>query len=372
MCRSASRSTTPPRRPRLVLGLPDQPTRQTVPLEIEGAKLTGRLPPITKDLQYEIAAADDDGMKLEADPFRIKVRPDEKPTVRFIRPDESLGVTPITEVPIQVEARDDFGVTRVRICYKIGDGPEDTLHFADYTDQPVTAEGLATLYLEKHTLTYNDGIAYYAFVEDNYPGGPHRVVSDLRFIDILPFKQEFRLVEGEGSCNGSSTTLEELIARQRTNLSRTFAFEKDQTVPDETARRLAKYEEELAAATAEFAQGVGGIGGPRAALDEAALAMRAATESLTAKDLPSARPREEAALKGLISARQNLRKLLKLNSSSQASACRKFDRQQAQKIRRPPHDESKQQLARLENDLKELARKEQKFSEDIEPRGGGG
>jgi hypothetical protein len=73
-----------------------------------------------------------------------------------------------------------------------------------------------------------------------------------------------------------------------------------------------------------------------------------------------------------VAARQNLRKTLKQNSSSQAGACRKFDRQQAQKLRRPPADESKKQLAALENDVRELARTEQKFSEQIEPDGSGG
>ena len=43
--------------------------------------------------------------------------------------------------------------------------------------------------------------------------------------------------------------------------------------------------------------------------------------------------------------------------------------QQVQKIRRPPDDESKKQLADLENDLRELAKREQKFSEEIEAKG---
>jgi len=349
-----------------------EPSPEMVPLNIDGARLTGLLPPITREMPYQIEAVDEDGMKLEADSFRIKVALDLKPTLRFVRPEESLGVTPTTEVPIQVEAGDDFGVSRLGINYKVGDGPEETLHLADYKDQPVTAEALATLYLEKHQVDYKDGISYYAFALDNYPPEPHRVVSELRFIDIIPYKQAYQVVEGEGSCNGSSITLEELIARQRTNLNRTFGLERDRSVDGAAARRLATFEEELAAATAEFAGGLKAIGGPMPALDKAISAMRSATASLTAKELPSARSHEEAALKGLISVRQNIRKLLKQSSSSQASACRKFDRQQAQRIRRPPHDERNQQLARLENDLRDLARREQKLSEEIEPRGGGG
>ncbi len=361
-----------PKTAALVWGSPGDPSRQSIPFKLDGARLAGELPRITKDVQYEIAASDDEGMKLDVEPYRVKVQSDEKPTIRFIRPEESLAVTPTTEVPIQVEAGDDFGVARLGIQYKVGDGPEETLHLASFENQAVTAEGLATLYLEKHKLSYTDAITYYAFVEDNYPAKPHRVVTELRYIDILPYKQAYELVEGGGTCCGSSVTLEELIARQRVNLNRTFAFEKDQTVGAETARRLAKFEQELATATAEFAEGMAAIGGPIPALDQAVIAMTSAMELLTAKDLAAARPREEAALKGLISARQNLRKLLKQGGSSQASACRSYDVKQFQRIRRPPADQTKKQLAHLENDLRELAKREQKFSEEIEAKGRGG
>ncbi|MFI5454522.1 MAG: DUF4175 family protein [Isosphaerales bacterium] len=361
-----------PKSAALVLGSTGgEPSPEMVPLNIDGVKLTGLLPPITKEMSYQIDAVDEDGMKLEADSFRIKVALDEKPTIQFIQPDESLGVTPVTEVPIQVEAGDDFGVSRLGITYKVGDGPEETLHLADYKDLPVTAEALATLYLEKHQIDYRDGISYYAFVLDNYPPEPHRVVSELRFIDILPYKQVYKLVEGEGS-SSSSLSLEELIARQRVNLNRTFVLERDRSIDAAAAMRLATFEEELATATAEFSEGLKANGRQVTALDDAVSAMRSAILSLDAKQLPSARSHEETALKSLISARQNLRQLLNQSSSRQASECRKFDRQQVQKIRRPPPDKSKEELARLEEDLDELAEREQDFSEEIEARGGGG
>ena len=143
-------------------------------------------------------------MKLEeAKLTASRLKLDDKPTIRFIEPEESLAVTPTTEVPIQVEASDDFGVSQLGISYKVGDGPEETLHLARLENQPVTAQGLVTLYLEKHKLTFTDAITYYAFAEDNYPPKPHRVVSELRFIDILPYKQEYQLVEGGGTCSGS-------------------------------------------------------------------------------------------------------------------------------------------------------------------------
>ena len=68
--------------------------------------------------------------------------------------------------------------------------------------------------------------------------------------------------KAEGSCCGSSVSLEELIARQRDNLNRTFALEREPAIDDAAAKRLARYEGELHAATAEFAQGIAAIAGP--------------------------------------------------------------------------------------------------------------
>jgi hypothetical protein len=357
-----------PKTAALVLGAPADPSRQSIPLQIDGARLTGELPQIAKEFRYEIDAADGEGMKLEAESFRVKVQVDEKPTVRFIRPEESLAVTPTTEIPIQVEASDDFGLARLGIVYKVGDGPEETLHIASLENQPVTADALATLYLEKHTLSFTDAITYYAFVEDNYPATPHRVVSELRYIDILPYKQTYKFAEGEGQSSAtSSLSLEELIARQRVNLNRTFLLERDRSIGQAAIMRLATFEEELATATEEFSEGLKARGGNVPALDDAVSAMRVATLSLDAKELAAARPHEETALKWLISARKNVLKLLSQGNSSQTSACRQFDRQQVQRIRRPRKDENK-----LEEDLLELAKHEQDFSEEIEAKGGGG
>lgn len=346
-------------------------SQQKLPLKIEGATLSALLPAVTQEMAYQIVAVDDAGMKLGPNSFRIKVTPDREPTLRFVEPTESLGVTPIAEVPIVVKADDDFGVSRLAIQYKVGDGPEETLHLADLKNEPVTAEALVTLYLEKHEINFNDGVTYYAYVLDNYPGGPHRTVSELRFIDILPFKRRYRLAEPSGDIPANvSVSLEELIARQRVNLNRTFVAERDRTIDVAAVMRLATFEEELSVATAEFSAGLRGVGGQVSALDEAVNAMRAATRDLDAKQLGSAFAHEETALKALIAARRNLERLLAAQPGpSMASDVRKFDRQEIQKLRRPRPDESQDEL---EADLDELAEREKAFSEEIEAKGGGG
>ena len=137
-------------------------------------------------------------------------------------------MTPTTEVPIQVEAGDDFGVTRLGISYKVGDGPEETLHLADFKDQPVTAEGWS-----RSTSRSTSSLSRMRSPTTRSSRTTirrSRTASSRSCGSSTSFRtsKNIRLVEGEGTCSGSSTTLEELIARQRVNLNRTFALERDQ------------------------------------------------------------------------------------------------------------------------------------------------
>jgi hypothetical protein len=127
-------------------------------------------------------------------------------------------------------------------------------------------------------------------------------------------------------------------------------------------------QEELAAATEQFARGIRQVGEGVGPLDEAVAAMQGAGKALGERQLATARPHQESALAALIRARRNLRKLLSQSNQQQAGACRSFDRQQQQNIRRPPENEKKRQLARLENDLRALSQEERALSAQIDPR----
>ena len=343
-----------------------------LPLAIDGENLAGDLPPLDRDVRYEVVASAADGMTLGPLRFLIKVQPDEKPTIQFVKPAESYSATPTTEVPMKVVAGDDHGVARVGLTYRVGNGEETTLYLDEPGDQPRSAEALATLYLEGHKLTYADSLSYRAFVEDNRAPEPRRASTELRFIDILPYKQAFQFTEGGGSSNGTSVTLEELIGRQRKALNRALAHAEDRPVEGKVSDRLSKEEAGLAFVTAEFASKLASEFGPISPLSEAAQDMEAATVSLAGGDLATAIPQEQAALTALTRARQNLRKLL--SSAASAGQCRSIDRQQNQKLRKPPAAEKARQaeLAKLEQDLRKLAENQKQFAEEVAPRGGGG
>lgn len=133
--------------------------------------------------------------------------------------------------------------------------------------------------------------------------------------------------------------------------------------------KLAQSERELSEAAAEFTAGIEARAGPVPCLHEAISAMQSATAALAQRQLTPARGFEETALVNLIKARKNIRQFL--SQSSSASACRKFDQQQRQKLRTPPKKDDKAEQAKLPQEIEKLAQEEKKIGQEIAAKNGG-
>jgi hypothetical protein len=338
-----------------------------VSLKLEDNHVFGTLSDLRSNVSLMLSAEAVDGIRLEPVKISIRVQLDLKPQVQFVQPAEELVVTPTTEVPFIVDAMDDLGLHKVGVMYQIGCGPLRILaeQQAGGSSEPFQLESL--MMLEDQKVKYPDSVTYYAFAEDNYFGQPRRTTTPLRFIDIRPFKMAFQVVDSQcPPCNGSSVTLEELITRQRQNLTQIFA-EQNETKPTKTiSERLATNQKELLEATNEFASGLAVLGQAVPTLEVASKQMEQAIAAIETPNLPDAVTAEQEALSALIHARENLRKMLKQSSSQSASACRKFDRQQRQKLRMPEKkpDDQQQQLANARSKLEDLAKRERKWSEE--------
>jgi hypothetical protein len=181
---------------------PAKPATDHLPpvlLRVEGEDLLGELAAVDHELEYDIVARAAYGMRLEQPArFRIRVQPDRKPTIRFVKPTDQIEVTPTTEVAFKVEAADDYGLTKVGIVYQVGDGPKKTLYLQDYPHQPTALIVEAALALEEQEVSFQDGVSYYAFAVDNRPGKPQQTTTELQFIDIRPFKRSYQVLKSEG------------------------------------------------------------------------------------------------------------------------------------------------------------------------------
>jgi len=144
--------------------------------------------------------AEADGVEFSSADYRIAIQPDRPPQIQVHRPPEELEVTPTTEVRLAVDAADDNGLVRVGLAYQLGDGPMTPLWEREPApDEPLeSVQADAVMFLEEHGLTFQDAVTYYAYAEDNYFDAPRRVSTELRFIDIRPYKRSYEIVNSPG------------------------------------------------------------------------------------------------------------------------------------------------------------------------------
>jgi len=377
------------------------PDADRTPLVIEGTHLSTVFE-VTSDKTYSIVAEAPDGMQLPDNKHRIRARQDEPPQVWFENPPEALEVHTLAEILMRIRTSDDFGLSRAGIVFEINNDPEYALldenflgdaepgqaemessHTLSDGDLQTAAEELqatgrlspqtrATLEkvlpLEHFALAQQDSVMYYAFAEDIRPGSPQRTETELRFIDIRPFRRQYRLIDPQDAAGGMNQgpqlkSLEELIARQRHALNRSVrlsrVFEHTGQADLLAVDSLTKFEAELAKSTRELAEGLLARGiDETELLYQAESSMLAATDSLSAGKYDTAALQMRDALKELIEGRDKLRIfILKNPNRTQLAQLRQFDRMQQQKLRRPKNDE--EEAKEIAKRLEELAESEE-------------
>lgn len=330
---------------------------------------------LTEDRNYSIIAVAEDGTSLPENKYRIRVRQDQPPQVSFESPDDAIEVHTLAELPMRVRLRDDYGLSKAGVTFQINNEKEVPLIAQDFEAVVAAANEVATtgkvspmtqaalekvLPLEVFELTQKDSVMYFAFAEDNRPDSPQRTETEMRFIDIRPFKRTYQVIDPDpmpaGMGGGNFKTLGELIQRQRHALNRTMQVEKRAVsgrTPDATTLdQLMTFEKELAGSVREVAEGLIARGFDDVELFfQAETAMLAAVDSLSVGKWENATLQMKDALKALIEARENLQiAILKNPDPARLAALRQFDRMQAQKLRRPKTDkeEARELIRRLE------------------------
>ena len=319
-------------------------------------------------------------MELPENKYRVRVRQDEPPTVWIESPAEALEVHTLAELLMRVRVSDDYGLSRAGIMFEVNNEEEYPLLAHDFAEaakelqetgklSPQTRATLEkVLPLEHFELTQQDSIMYYAFAEDIRPGTAQRTESDLRFVDIRPFKRNYALLDPQDGMNMPGNqgpqlkTLEELIARQRYALNRTIQIHRKAERSGEAdlsgVDSLVKFQGEVAKFTRQLAEGLEARGiDDTELLYQAEASMLLATDSLAAAKYDTAILQDRDALKYLIEGRDRIRIQIQKNPNrAQLAQLRQFDRLQQQKLRRPKTDD--QEAQEVAERLEQLADKE--------------
>ena len=81
---------------------------------------------VTQDRRYTIRLVDAEGVpSTDAMAYRMVAIPDESPTVRVAFPGRDVEVGEEMVVPLQIEAKDDFGLSRMELLYALNDEAEE-------------------------------------------------------------------------------------------------------------------------------------------------------------------------------------------------------------------------------------------------------
>ena len=203
-----------------------------------------------KDGYYQIELDGPHGEKVMASPkYTVDVIEDQPPTVTFEKPKRDTSANPIEEVFVQARADDDFGVKQLDLIYSVNGGAEKTVSLYGKGAKPLPQVSAGhTVYLEELGVKPGDFVSYYAKAYDtDTVAGPKSTSSDIYFVKIRPFNQNFRQAQsqeggGGGGGGGRQNQAGALSEQERQIISATFNVERDRA---EDRRRQVQGEHRL-------------------------------------------------------------------------------------------------------------------------------
>ena len=212
---------------------------------------------VVEDGTYTIELLCIDGFNNEIPiEYTVKAIPDAAPEVVIKEPGRDIKTTKLGEVEIIAEATDDYGVADLKLRYHIG---ADDLQEIALNSNPSSSgtveegatrgssthrvvDGSYTFYLEEFDVEPGDVISYYAHATDNNTRtGPSEASSDIYFIEIRPFNEDFH--EGEAQqdqAQAEPNPLLGIIASQKQVIRDTWKHTSVQSTSDEEYRSAVK------------------------------------------------------------------------------------------------------------------------------------
>ena len=284
---------------------------------------------LSKDDSYRVHLRDRDGLASDGDSeYFVRLMDDRPPDVRILRPNADQGITPLEEVMIEARAEDDYGIAALDLVYAVAGGVERTVPLRTISGTDTQRTGAYLLAAEDLDVKPGDVITYYAVARDVGRGKrPTRTSSDLFFLEVRPFNEEFVAAQSQaGGRGGGDQQLDSLIEAQKEIISATWNIERRSARGRSAAdiKAIAQAQADLKArAERALAGGRGRPGGgfapqqvappPQArgtsdSIAAAVSAMGRAVEQLTADRTRDAITHEMVALNGLLQAQAEVRR----------------------------------------------------------------
>ena len=175
---------------------------ESIPLSIDGSAGTASFT-VAQDSVYRIVARDfEDLESLDPLDYFVRAIPDEPPELVLKSPGRDQDVMPLEEVVLEVDASDDYGLSRFNLHYNVVGTDEVAVDFLP-EQQTRSISGAEMIYLEDLDVVPGDFVSYYLTLADNNGlAGPAEIVSDIYFLQVVPTDQEFRRAGGQQGGGG--------------------------------------------------------------------------------------------------------------------------------------------------------------------------
>ena len=128
---------------------------------------------------------------------------------------------------IEAEAEDDFGIERLELVYAVRGGAEKVVPLS-VPARATSVSGSQTLYLEDLDVQPGDFVSYYVRARD-LPRGkrPSEARSDIFFLEVKPFEQEFTLAQSQAmGGGGGNQNLDDLVTAQKEIIVATWKLDR--------------------------------------------------------------------------------------------------------------------------------------------------
>ena len=174
---------------------------------------------VEDSLRMALELSDEKGRKNPFPPdIRVEALPNKKPELSIAFPRGDQRVSPIEEIALEAEARDDFGLLDYGVAFSIGTEPPIYLSSAEKNTLDLDSDFETILSLEEQSVEADDLLTWWAWADDYGPDGEsRRSTSDLYFAEVRSLDEIFRENESGGvqGQQQQENQGEELIETQR-------------------------------------------------------------------------------------------------------------------------------------------------------------
>ena len=254
---------------------------------------------------------------------------DRPPDVRILRPGGDQQITPLEEVGIEARADDDYGVSSFELVYSVAGQPDRVVPFSRVSGTTLSKIGGHVIAAEDLHVEPGDVVTYYARATDVGRGKrPTLTKSDIFFLEVRPFNEEFVEAQSQAMAGASDPQLEGLIAAQKEIINATWNIERRSTAgrSADDMKAVSQAQGELKSRVEQMMspggrrpqfeppQRVAQFGQVRSrstgadSIGSAIQAMGRAVQQLDGQNTKDAIPHEMAALQGLLQAQAEVRR----------------------------------------------------------------